>query len=69
MLAEIKAKKEAKENAEADKQKQYEKKIAKAREQAMKNFAEIPDKPLNEQDSENGTGGKKVTKKFNDQNC
>ena len=32
MLAEIKAKKEAKENAEAEKQKQYEKKLAKARE-------------------------------------
>ena len=44
MLGEIKAKKEAKENAEVDKQKQYQKTIAKAREQAIKNFAEIPDK-------------------------
>ena len=67
MLAEIKAKKEAKESAEAEKTRLYEKKLAKAREQAIKNFAEIPEKTPTETESEN-TGMKK-TKKFTDQNC
>jgi len=38
MLADIKAKKDAKENEEDEKRRKHEKKLAKAREQCQKNF-------------------------------
>ena len=68
MLADLKAKKEAKENEEAEKLRKQEKRLAKAREQALKNFAEIPVPEIPKEESEQSTGQKK-TKKFTDQNC
>ena len=43
--------------------------LAKAREQALKNFAEIPVSEMAKEDSEQTNTGPKKIKKFTDQNC
>ena len=68
MLADLKAKKDAKENEEEEKRKKYEKQLAKAREQVMKNYEDIPEKPVEPEGTADDTGKKKVIK-YTDKTC